>query len=315
MQVLTKDIFESIKYAQQNPSELKTNIGKLFSIDKKTVGKYRNINLDEYTFNESLNIFYKLEELEKNIIDDFLINNLSFAEICRKYKISNNKLKNILITTGNRTTRNFKYHYNRNAFEKIETEEDAYILGFILADGYICESRTCLRIKLHNRDEDILEKINKYLESDNPIKHQIHSKTKNIISLIEFNSSQIIKNLKDKGLCQAKSTKEVPYYDISKNLMKHYIRGIFDGDGFIKKNAKQIGVCGSKEVLDFIMNYFKEIDLVDTSKMTNNPRFDKTSNIYRLSFCGQNAINVINYLYKDSKIYLNRKYKLAEKYF
>ena len=30
-----------------------------------------------------------------------------------------------------------KYIYNKNAFNKIVTEEDAYWLGFILADGYV----------------------------------------------------------------------------------------------------------------------------------------------------------------------------------
>ena len=30
-----------------------------------------------------------------------------------------------------------KYNYNKNAFNEIVTEEDAYWLGFLLADGYI----------------------------------------------------------------------------------------------------------------------------------------------------------------------------------
>ena len=40
-----------------------------------------------------------------------------------------------------------KYHYDRTKFSKIETEEDAYWLGFITADGCIV-NEYLLQIKL-----------------------------------------------------------------------------------------------------------------------------------------------------------------------
>lgn len=42
---------------------------------------------------------------------------------------------------GYDNSRRYQRNFNRNAFDKIETEADAYWLGFILADGYINEDR------------------------------------------------------------------------------------------------------------------------------------------------------------------------------
>lgn len=52
------------------------------------------------------------------------------------------------------------YVYNKNAFATIETEEDAYWLGFILADGYVSgpDKPAYLQIKLGIKDYAHLQK-------------------------------------------------------------------------------------------------------------------------------------------------------------
>ena len=60
-----------------------------------------------------------------------------------------------------------KYNYNKNAFEKIISEEDAYWLGFLLADGYIGGgSKPFLQIKLGQVDKDHLVKFIQYMNYD-----------------------------------------------------------------------------------------------------------------------------------------------------
>ena len=210
--------------------------------------------------------------------------------------------------------RKYKYSFNRNAFDKIETEEDAYILGFILADAYICEINNEVRIKLSAKDKDILDKINDYLESNVPIKHLIHSQTGNELVELSLSSKTLVDNLHKYHLSSGKSLKEVFYRNIPKHLVRHYIRGIIDGDGYIRLNLKQIGCCGSNDVISQIISVFNTELKIDVS-IEKNLKCDKSSNIYRCWFCGDNATKIINYLYKDSSIYLNRKYNLAKKYF
>ena len=62
----------------------------------------------------------------------------------------------------NRVSR--KYNFDENFFDKIDTEEKAYWLGFIYADGAIFK-RT-LSIRLSTKDIHHLEKFKKILNTD-----------------------------------------------------------------------------------------------------------------------------------------------------
>jgi hypothetical protein len=66
---------------------------------------------------------------------------------------------------------NTTYTVNQEFFDEINTEEKAYILGFICADGHIQPDR--LHIGVASKDVDILYKIRKALNSNHPIKEVI----------------------------------------------------------------------------------------------------------------------------------------------
>ena len=67
---------------------------------------------------------------------------------------------------------NRKHDFDQKFFEKIDTEEKAYILGFIYADG--CNSlhptTGCLSIAQMEKDVDILEKIKLAMKSTSQLK-------------------------------------------------------------------------------------------------------------------------------------------------
>lgn len=94
-----------------------------------------------------------------------------------------------------------------------------------------------------------------------------------------------------------------------KSLIRHFIRGYFDGDGYFTRGIHRIivspvvGFIGTKEFLDGIIKY---------SKIAAQFRHDKRHSEYtwQLEYHKDSGIELINYLYTDSSIYLNRKYKL-----
>ena len=55
-----------------------------------------------------------------------------------------------------------KYYRNSNIFEKIDTEEKAYWLGFLYADGYVDPERGEIILGLAEKDK---EHINKFINS------------------------------------------------------------------------------------------------------------------------------------------------------
>lgn len=68
--------------------------------------------------------------------------------------------------------------YNRHIFDIIDSQEKAYWLGFIIADGYLNVDRRMLRIKLGDKDKNHLEKFIKFLGGN--IEDMLKSETHNI---------------------------------------------------------------------------------------------------------------------------------------
>ena len=80
------------------------------------------------------------QELENNIIKDYQ-DGLSMDNVASKYSINRKTvaaaLKRNNIQARSNKINSRKYIHDFNYFETIDTEEKAYWLGFIYADGYI----------------------------------------------------------------------------------------------------------------------------------------------------------------------------------
>ena len=106
------------------------------------------------------------------------------------------------------------YKYDKNFFEIIDTEEKAYWLGFIAADGNIREDLHKMRIELNIRDKKHLEKFRSAIHGNMPIKEWIRHK--NHSCYIEVNSVKLCKDLLQYGVTPNKSlTLEILFDKIS----------------------------------------------------------------------------------------------------
>lgn len=143
-----------------------------------------------------------------------------------------------------------KYKINHNFFKNIDTEEKAYWLGFIAADGNVRSvvtdkiHRYTLSITLRESDRHHLEKFRDVLyRGDKP------KITKNRSGcVLEVSSKQNYYNLVNAGICDRKSL-TLTFPTIQNALLKHFIRGYFDGDGWIsvanKHRCLDIGMLGT----------------------------------------------------------------------
>ena len=319
MKVVKTSIVNAINYYNSH-TESYTQVAKKFNTGRHVLSKYitSDIHTSDLKYIPEKDYYVLFEQKELDAMKEFVDNpTMSYDAISKKYGFKSTTFQR-LCEHNNIPYRDriLKCHFNRQALQTIETEEDAYILGFMLADAYVCEQRHAVRIKLHHRDEDILHKINKYFNSDIEIKHEYHNITGNKLSYLYFSSVELIETLKKYGICRNKSLKEVFYHDMPNNLKKHYIRGIIDGDGFITKDPStpQIGVCGSYDVVKNIVIYLNQTLNLNLDN-DNAVKREGTSNLYRFSIRGQKAISVMKFLYEDSKIYLDRKYELAKRFF
>ena len=200
-------------------------------------------------------------------------------------------------------------NYNRHIFDIIDTPEKAYWLGFIVADGYLNIDRRMLRIKLGNIDKQHLIKYIEFLDGD--IQDMLISDTHNITCNSQWYVTTYCKEIRDAlvnlSVRQAKSGNEhIP--QLPQNLYRDFIRGLWDGDGFIRKNLKGIGLVGSYECLKFVQDYFKEQLNIKPLKIYNH------YNTYKIEYRStKKAIPlIINHLYQENDICLDRKKLLAD---
>ena len=131
---------------------------------------------------------------------------------------------------------NRKYDYDRAFFDKIDTEEKAYILGFIYADGCNVKHPTTgeLAIAQAERDVDILYKIKKALKSTHPITEiKAFHNNSNKYFLFNIYGKTLKEQLNKLGVTERKSLDlKFPTF-LDDSLMPHFIRGYFDGDGSV----------------------------------------------------------------------------------
>ena len=215
------------------------------------------------------------------------------------------------------------YTVNQDFFNKIDTEEKAYILGFICADGHIDPKTHRLNITLQDSDYRLLERIREAMQSTHPIKRHIpHSnpyvKRGNIVleqCSLNINGKALLDPLISAGIGGKKTyTLDGSIIDIvPENFVRHFLRGFMDGDGNITWGKRYssgskyiIQVAGNK---DFLLGTFQKY--FPSNCRLYKYKTSKQCYAWKLSD-KKNVLEFLNYLYKDAKIYLERKYKIYQ---
>ena len=213
---------------------------------------------------------------------------------------------------------NAKYK-NEHYFDVIDTEEKAYWLGFIFADGNISKperlvngkTKPYYRIDVSLKYDDIehLEKLRKALEMEAPVRKSHTNFEQCERCRLGWNSKHMWNILNNYGCTPKKSlTLKFPNVSIfaSKKLVKHFIRGYVDGDGCLSyqdsnHTKASMNILGTENMLSNIQNW---LPLEFESKINDK----RSENVKSLSYQGRTAFYIANYLYKNSNIRLERKY-------
>lgn len=210
-----------------------------------------------------------------------------------------------------------KYPIKENYFDNINSERKAYFLGFIYADGCNTPSKNRLEISLAAQDEDILLEISKDILCGNNGIRRYKSKRANSqdrVALYIINK-RISQSLVKQG-CVARKTFTLTFPNFLKeNLIRHFIRGYFDGDGSLSilnrivnnKPYKEayLSFVGTKEFLMSLCSIFEARGV----KSYLTKRFpERNNNNYTLRVSGNRQIvRATQWLYEGSKICLSRK--------
>jgi hypothetical protein len=94
---------------------------------------------------------------------------------------------------------------------------------------------------------------------------------------------------------------QVPEY-----LMHHFIRGYFDGDGYVEKKGNSIEIIGTTELLFGITQKIYENTELSCSYIGDRNRF--TQGIKSLMYYGaKRCSKIYDYMYTEATVFLDRK--------
>lgn len=191
-----------------------------------------------------INIKQLNDEQIQSIVQDYQ-NNKSMRQIEKDYGVTRQSVATYLEKIGVKTTKgnhHRKYTHQYDFFENIDTEEKAYWLGFMFADGYIVDysnkyGEDKFGITLHSKDKETLEQFKKSIQSTNPIT-DVSSNGRQLHRIL-MSSQKTVDDLISHGCFKQKSLILKPPTGIPKELIHHFIRGFFDGDGSIFWNKSE----------------------------------------------------------------------------
>lgn len=266
--------------------------------------------------------YNELSNEEKNKIVEYYYNNknVSMDNISKEINISRRAVSRVLREKGINTRLKNRYLLNDNYFNEIDTEAKAYILGFIYADGFVGDEKYN-NIVISINDYDILQWMAKEIEFTGTIRNTKKGGFENSKSGYSLNfSSKIMANrLREIGLYPNKSLTISELPKISNELMRHFVRGYFDGDGSILLSHNSSYYRNGNIVKKYIYPTYNfsilgtENFLKSIAKEANfnyvKIKDTKTKEIKSLNICAKKEFdNIFNYLYLNSTIKLERKY-------
>lgn len=202
------------------------------------------------------------------------------------------------------------YTVDATFFQEIDCEQKAWVFGFLAADGYVSRAGRSVSVSVQHRDRDVLDTVRSALKSDAPIVH-FTAKTKNgetrhYCSLM-IHCTELVSDLIRHGVHSGKSHTVRPWNG-PPELMRHYWRGVVDGDGSVlcgptKNRGRiwQINLVGNIHMVSGFADFVAE-----TIGERRKPWPHRT--IFGIGYWKLTTVQQLaKLLYEDAAVYLQRK--------
>lgn len=183
-------------------------------------------------------------------------------------------------------------------FSNISDEARAYWLGYLYADGSVSKYRLSINVK--PSDFYHVEKFQAEIGSRHKAYPAKSVKAVGGTMRVDISSLQIVHDLTLHGCHANKMYTLAPPTTVPDELIRHFIRGFWDGDGSIgrygKYNQLHMSATGTNAMMEWLAAQFPCAAYI--GKSGNEARVRSTS---------RNAEGNLDYLYRDATVYLERK--------
>lgn len=255
------------------------------------------------------------DEQKIQLVKDYQTGLYNCKQLGQKYSITSSGIRSLLIRRKvynkyDRAKYTRKVAVNEHFFDVIDTEEKAYFLGLLYADGcndYHIDKGSVL-LYLQAEDDYILREFCQCLDYDYVLRYRrprkSHHKQQTVLKI---HSKIMSARLNELGCVPRKSLiLEYPNHEqVPESLMHHFVRGYFDGDGSIYEcnNVIDVKVTSSAIFCNGLQRYLSRLEIPCSVELHPNP---KTASVRFTS--KESRMLFLRWIYQNANYFLTRKH-------
>lgn len=285
-------------------------IGKTFNVHWSTVGNI--LKAHKIVARSAGSYSRNFSDEEEAKIAQLYLYGISAKNIAKLYGLNHHisivdAIKRQGVEQRSKPERNRIHKLNNTVFDSVDNENAAYWLGFLYADGSTNDKS--LNISLKGIDFLHLEKLKTFLQTDAPVvMREKQCKGQKYASVnLYVTDRHLIERLHFYGVSVGRNFPNETIERIPEHLFRHWLRGLFDGDGCAFTNPNNgINFLADSILIELIRNRLVNAGVDDNPNRKINKH--SKSDVYYLSYSGRRvAMKVIEYMYQDATIWLDRK--------
>lgn len=195
--------------------------------------------------------------------------------------------------------------YKDFSFEKIDSYEKAYIIGLLISDGYVNDERNYVGIDLC--DEDAISFISNYIKVKYTCIKAKKDNHKDKYRILIY-GKEYLKQLKRFGIFARKSltTPGCDLLDDEKKYTPYILRGLIDGDGWIREDGEEFFVASaSKKLIEWIEAEMYSLGFTD---IRANYTSNEMNGIYQIRTGSKHNIKILKEKVYNNKMGMQRKF-------
>jgi hypothetical protein len=243
-------------------------------------------------------------EMEKRIVEEYLMG-ASTKFLMNKYGFKTRKSITDKVKKYGHKVRSNREEimkdkpYEYFSMDIINSEFKAYFLGLLLTDGYIVRNTVGLDLT----DEDCIQFISSIIEKP----YHSYERDQNRLARhrIIINNQRLVCELERFGVVPRK-TKTLHGFTLQEDEQKYFpyiIRGMIDGDGWIRKDGKEFYICTAS--YDMALWVKKTLE---NKLYMSNLNIEEATGVWQVRTANSHNIDILKTLVYDKPFGMSRKY-------
>ncbi len=255
------------------------------------------------------------EELKNEIIDYYLDYPKTISSVAEKFGLSNPTIIKILKDVPKHRKAVIKNpELREDYFGVIDEERKAYFLGLIVSDGNVFvddkhpekRRQASISITLDLADEYLLEIFKNEVKTNTVI-----AKDGRGCGQIALRSDKMASDLEKHGVTTRKSFNTRMPENIPTEFLRHFVRGVFDGDGSIlaKKHGTRfihsLSFCGTHRLMSDIAEKLSDLGLLSFTPKVYDYKGRQLSELKIQR--KDDIVSVCDWMYEGATVCMTRK--------